>query len=136
MVVKNPTRRINGKKYELFHEPKATRVKHFRDAIKYPYDCGFYLSGRPIKTAYTARNEIATKLDKFGSWVGSGCGNDGMCDTQLGFRSLQDVAKAKKVAGEIADKYKLVLKVTVHKYTQKEAMKLYDLKESDIKRRK
>lgn len=116
-----------------FHESKSRRIQHFHDTIKYPYDCSFYLSGKSIKTAYAARNEIATKLDKFGNWTGSGCNKGGQCDTQLEFKSLKSVAKAKKVAAEIAAKHKLALKVTVHKYSRKEALELYDLKESDVK---
>lgn len=112
-------------------EPKFIRVNRFKRTMKFPYECGFTIFGNKTDILYKTREELAKSLT-IGDWIGSGCDTK-ECDTQFGFKSLSDVAKAKKIARQIVNKNNVNLGISTYKYTREEGLKLYHLKEEDVK---
>jgi hypothetical protein len=117
------------------YNSKPNRLRYFKEGITYPLDTAVYVKyGKDPKQAHIVRNEIETKWSKFGKWVGHGSAiyETGECDVQVGFKTSQDLTKAKKIAQTLADKYKVKIRITVHKYTRKELLDMYELKEKEV----
>jgi hypothetical protein len=113
---------------------KQSNIKMFNQAMRYPYDVSFEISGSNPNTVYAVREEISVKCGRFGKWIGAGCFN-GMkkCDTQITYRSEEDVKSAQNMAYFIAKGTGVKLKVDVNHRKRGELLNMYKLTEDDVK---
>ena len=104
---------MTGPKPKPFKLPKAVEKRLEAQTKKYPWsfsvDVSYGQYGKKRKEAHTARNEIEEKWSKFGNWIGHGSelGKNGTCDIQVGFKTMKDVEKARKIAINIMFKHEV-----------------------------
>lgn len=84
--------------------PTAQDLRHYRSGLLFPHDLSIYLRlGPDPGKALAARNAVEVVWSRTGRGIGHGTDlcPDGECDTQVCFRTLEDVAAAKQTATEI-----------------------------------
>jgi hypothetical protein len=99
---------LGKKKYDLLQKRRAEEDRIYPSSLSVNVNYG-----NNAMNAHKARNEIETKWNKMGKWVGHGSdlGKGGACDVQVCFKRA-DIEKAKQVAQDIMKKHNVTGRFT------------------------